>query len=250
MNSHLNAIILSITITMFIGIIFISVNSENKATSYSENLSDKDVMFETKYHKNYEEIKASENTVVIYPIFTQSAYEWGGIHDFYQNRCTECTSTAIQSFFEKRYASSGTAFSVLEFLDYNIINDIDLDMNPDILNQFDKVILLHNEYVTENEFHAITNHPNVIYLYPNSLSSWVQADYETNTISLHKGPGFPNNDTKNGFNWKYDNSQFMTDWDCHDYEFYPIDNGYMLNCYPEKILQNNGFEILKRIKEL
>lgn len=249
MNSHLNAIILSITITMFIGIIFISINSEDKMTSYSENQS-KDVMFETNYHKNYEQLKASDNTVVIYPIFTQSAYEWGGIHDFYQNRCEECTSTEIQPFFEKRYASSGTAFSVLEFLGYNIINDIDLDKNPDILNEYEKVILLHNEYVTENEFYAIKNHPNVIYLYPNSLSSWVITDYESNTISLQKGPGFPDDNIKNGFDWEYDNSQFMTDWDCNNYEFYQIDNGYMLNCYPEKILQNNGYEILKRIKEL
>ncbi|KAF6243103.1 hypothetical protein C6988_05290 [Nitrosopumilus sp. b1] len=249
MNSHLNAIILSITITMFIGIIFISINSENKVVSYSEN-SKKDVMFETKYHKNYEELKASENTVVIYPIFTQSAYEWGGIHDFYQNRCAECTSTEIQPFFEKRYASSGTAFSVLEFLGYNIINDIDLDKNPDILSQFEKVILLHNEYVTENEFNAITTHPNVIYLYPNSLSSRISVDYESNVMTLQQGPGFPDSNIKNGFDWEFDNSQFMSDWDCNGYEFYKIDNGYMLNCYPEKILQNNGIEILKRIKEL
>ena len=37
---------------------------------------------------------------------------------------------------------------VLETLGYKTITDIDLDKNPNILKEFDTVILLHNEYVT------------------------------------------------------------------------------------------------------
>ena len=68
-------------------------------------------------------------------------------------------------------------FRILEFLGYNIIDDIDIDRDPSILNDFDTIILLHNEYVTQNEFDAITSHSNVIYLYPGVFSSKVIADY-------------------------------------------------------------------------
>jgi len=37
---------------------------------------------ELEYYENYEELRSTSNTVVIYPIFTQSAYELDGIHSF------------------------------------------------------------------------------------------------------------------------------------------------------------------------
>ena len=33
-------------------------------------------------------------------------------------------------------------------MDYDIIDDIVIDKNPSILEEYDKVIMLHNEYVT------------------------------------------------------------------------------------------------------
>ena len=36
---------------------------------------------------------------------------------------------------------------------------------------------------------------------------------------------------------------------CEEWEFYKIDNGKMLNCTPEDIIQNND-EILKELKKL
>ena len=44
--------------------------------------------------------------------------------------------------------------------------------------------MLHNEYVTQAMFDAITNHPNVIYLYPNALYAEIEVDYENNLITL------------------------------------------------------------------
>jgi len=109
---------------------------------------------------------------------------------------------------------------------------------------------LHNEFVTRAEFEAITQHPNVIYLYPHALTSEIQADYSTNTISLIRGPGFPDENVVNGFDWEFDNSEFFDDWSCINWKFYEINNGYMLNCYPETELPHYGHSILKTIKTL
>ena len=66
---------------------------------------------------------------------------------------------------------------VLSLLGYTTITDIDIDQNPGILKEFDAVIMLHNEYVTRTMFDAITNHPNVIYLYPNALYAEIEVNY-------------------------------------------------------------------------
>jgi hypothetical protein len=123
-----------------------------------------------------------------------------------------------------------------------------VDKNPQILSQYDKVIVLHNEYVTQNEFVAITTHPHVIYLYPNSLYAQIYTDYNKNTITLARGHGYPDLKLRNGFDWKYDNSQFEYDTVCQNWKFDKIDNGIMLDCYPENYLANNLI-LLKTIKD-
>ena len=246
MLSHFNAITLSLTATLFLAMVLL-VNDSN-SNSENENFYQGAKMPETQYFRSYEELKAPQNAVVVYPIFTQSAYGWGGIHDYYMGYCESCSTTEIQHHYDNYPASSGNGYRILEFLGYTIIDDVDLDKNPDILNSFDKVILLHNEYVTKSQFEAITNHPKVIFLYPGALSSLVQVDYSNNTMTLIRGPGYPHEDITNGFDWKYDNSEKIDNWDCNNWEFFDIKQGSMLNCYPEKILENNGFEILKFIK--
>lgn len=221
------------------------VEQSNSFSTYQESK-----MPELDYYDDYEALHSPTKTVVVYPIFTQSAYEWGGFHDFYSGYCDSCLKTTIQDYYEKTFASSGNAYRILEFLGYEVIDDIDIDKNPTILEKFDKVILLHNEFVTRAEFEAITNHPKVIYLYPNALSSEVKTDYSENTISLIRGPGFPDNNTINGFDWEFDNTKYFNDWSCIDWQFYEITNGYMLNCYPETELPHYGHSILKTIKEL
>lgn len=247
MLNHSSAIIIGLTITMLILILFIN---SNDLIIQESDFSKKEIMTETIYHEHYSELAASKDTVVIYPIFTQSAYDWKGFHDFYLGRCDSCLSIPIHDFYDKKFASSGNAYRVLEFLGYDVIDDVYLDQNPQILSKYDKVILLHNEFVTKNEFIAITSHHNVIYLYPNSLSSEIMSDYDTNKITLLKGPGYPEKNITNGFDWEFDNTQYMSDWECRDWEFYIVDNGYMLNCYPEKYILENAVELLKQIKNL
>jgi hypothetical protein len=143
---------------------------------------------------------------------------------------------------------SMNAVKVLKSLGYQTITDIDIDKNPAILKKYDKIILLHNEYVTQREFDAITNHPHVIYLYPNSLYAKVSINYWNDTVTLVRGHGYPDKTIRNGFDWKYDNSKFEYDRECNSWHFDEITNGIMLNCYPEGRLDYD-LQLLKALKD-
>ena len=206
-------------------------------------------MPETRFFEQYNELSAPENTAVVYPILTQSAYSWGGIHDFYMGRCETCSTVEIDEYYDPIFSVGAKSFRILEFLGYNVIDDMDITKNPEILNNFDSVVLLHNEYVTEEEFLAITSHSNVIFMYPGALNYKVKINYEDQTMTLKRGPSYPESDLTNGFDWKYDNSDIANNTVCEDWEFYQIENGHMLNCTPEDIISNND-EILKELKRL
>lgn len=200
----------------------------------------------------YEEIGITNKekaSVVVLPVFTSSAYLKNGFYDYYNGKCKNCTTTNIVENNLQIDVASQLGAKVLEILGYEIISDIDVDKNPDILKKYDKVILLHNEYVTKKEFDAITNHPKVIYLYPNALYAEVKVDYSNNSITLLRGHGFPEPEIINGFNWKFDNSPLEYDKECNNWKFYDIPNGKMLNCYPEHIIASDK-ELLKKIKEI
>ena len=114
--------------------------------------------------------------------------------------------------------------------------------------------MLHNEYVTQTMFDAITNHPKVIYLYPNALYAEIEVDYETNLMTLIRGHGYPEPEISNGFDWEFDNTHpYEYDTQCNAMEFYGIDNGWMTNCYPEQVFTNSiegTYKILDVIKAL
>jgi len=188
--------------------------------------------------------------VIIIPIFTASAYSENGFYDFYEKKCEKCTTTKIVAEKELTNTSSANAVKVLKLLGYDSITDIELDKNPSQISKYNKVIVLHNEYITKNMFDAITSHPNVIYLYPNALYAEIEVDYEKNEITLIRGHGFPTEDEDNGFDWEFDNTRpYEFDQKCEKWEFYDIPNGKMLNCYPEKILISNT-QLLKELKNL
>ncbi len=258
-------------LAVLIGFQFLSQNETNNDTNFSNNsekikLNLKSLFniygFEEKYEfKNgekiwnnvffelnsennelYEKLKHSsnENTVVIFPLFTAAAYSEPGFYTYYRGDCTEeCLTIKLQKEYPSRFISSGNGFQVLKLLEYYIISDIDVDQNPDILKKYDTVILLHNEYVTKKEFDAITNHPNVIYLYPNALYAEITINYEQNSITLLRGHNYPESEIRNGFDWKFDNSILEYDIDCQKMGFDKIDNGWMLNCYPERAIHQS-----------
>ena len=203
----------------------------------------------------------SQSTVVIFPLFTATAYAYDGFYDYFGGKCDGCTTTTIK-VPEFRYTSSGNAIQAFDLLGYDIINDATLDQNPDILKRYDKVIMLHNEYVTRDMFDAVTSHPKVIYLYPNAFYAEIDVNYIDNTITLIRGHDYPLEDpVSNGFDWEFDNTHpFEFDNDCVNMELYPIrdprSNGsihWMANCYPDIVFYAGdevAYNLLKAIKEL
>ena len=194
-----------------------------------------------------------QKTAVVYPYFTFVAYNEPGFYTYYRGECDSCTTTKFAPP-TPLYTSSGMGHQALTLLGYTSLTDMEIDQNPGILQQFDKVIMLHNEYVTRAMFDAITSHPNVIYLYPNALYAEIEVDYVDETITLIRGHNYPEPEIVNGFDWEFDNTH-PDEYDslCLDMEIYQIENGWMTNCYPENFFLKNHiglFNLLKTIKNL
>lgn len=240
-----------LTITVITGLILVSDINTNSLDVVDPLKSSNDLI---KYIPELDMYVDIGKTVVVFPTFTAIAYGDGNFYDYYNGDCDEkCLTAYFQEGLEipLHYINSKNAFTILVHnIGFSHITDIQLDTSPDILLKYDKVILLHNEYVTRNEFNAIINHPNVIYLYPNALYAEIKVDYDVGTISLIRGHNYPDPEITNGFDWKYDNTHpFEYDDECTNWEFYEINNGKMLNCYPEKIISKDK-ELLKTIIEL
>jgi hypothetical protein len=189
------------------------------------------------------------DTVFIYPSFTQAAYTNNGFYDYYHKKCDlSCLTVPIPTKIIGFQSSSIAGALVLKLLNYPYVKDEDVDKNPDILKQYKRIIVLHNEYVTKKEFDAITNHPDVVYLYPNALYAEVKSDYNTNTITLVRGHGYPDQDIRNGFGWRSDNSRYEYNIECNNWNFYSKSNDTLLNCYPEyRILYD--IELLRTLQK-
>ena len=150
-------------------------------------------------------------------------------------------------------STSVAGVKILDLLGYESITDRQLHNNPNVLDEYDSVIVLHNEYVSKTMFDAITSHDNVIFLYPNALYAQVNVDTTNNLITLVRGHNYPSADIINGFDWKNENTHpYEYDTECENWEFYPTKgtpNGYMLNCYPENIIWKDEL-FLQTLKDL
>ena len=216
--------------------------------------------FKTENSERYESLKNSSNSVVVVPTFTFTAYTEPGFYTFYRGDCNEeyhgmlfrdsdCLTTSINYDKPSDFTASTIGINILHLLDYPLITDIDVDKNPEILSNYEKIIILHNEYVTSEMFDAITSHPNVVYLYPNALYAEIDVNYNDNTISLIRGHNYPDPLIRNGFDWIYDNSLLEYDFECTDWKFEKISNGHMLNCYPEYAIYSDEL-LLRTLNEL
>ncbi|MDE1725524.1 MAG: hypothetical protein KGH76_06480 [Thaumarchaeota archaeon] len=203
-------------------------------------------------NRTYDKIAIWEkphSAAVIVPLFTSTAYWEPGFYTYYRGDCnSSCLTKKIAFDRPGGFSASQNAVGVFQLLGYDTITDLDIDQNPQILDQYDKIIVLHNEYVTQKEFDAITHHPKVVYLYANPLYAKVNVDYNNDTITLVKGHGYPTPQDHNAFGWKFDNSIKEYDTDCSDNSFYKIDNGIMQDCYPENTIFSN-MTVLKIIKD-
>ena len=192
-----------------------------------------------------------DKPLVIIPTFTSSAYAPFGFYDYYNERCGEqCLTVKIVSEDKLDYKSSANGVKILNLLGYDSISDLELHKNPNILNDYKKIIVLHNEYVSKIMFDALTLHKNVVFLYPNALYAEIEIDIANNQITLIRGHGYPESTIVNGFDWENENTHpYEFDNECNNWEFYKISNGFMLNCYPEQAIWQNS-SLLKALKEL
>ena len=189
-----------------------------------------------------------QKIVVVYPYFTYAAYHESGFYTYYSGQCDDCTTTKFVQPIPL-YTSSGLGHQALTLLGYTSITDMEIDKNPSILQQFDKVIMLHNEYVTRAMFDAITSHPNVLYLYPNALYAEIEVNYIDETITLIRGHNYPEPEITNGFGWEFDNTHpYEFDSKCQSIDIYKIKNGWMTTCYPENVFLRNSQQLFDLLK--
>lgn len=197
-----------------------------------------------------EKYTADGRTVVIKPILTANAYS-GGYYKYYAGLCgTECLNIPINQTDKYIYTSSKNAIKVLEKMHYPMITDYDLHKNPKMIQKYDRVIVLHSEYVTQEIFDALQNHKDVIYLYPNALYGKIKIHEENGKdyMRLVQGHNYPLQSITNGFDWEYENSAQEYDKLCKNYTWNKISNGYQLSCYPENSFYQYK-ELLSFIKE-
>ena len=76
----------------------------------------------------------------------------------------------------------------------------------------------------------------------------VEMNYITNEMTLIRGHNYPEPQIRNGFDWEFDNSPLEYNTNCVDMGFTQIDNGWMLNCYPERPIHQSKV-LLEMIKE-
>ena len=199
-----------------------------------------------------DELKPNPGTIVIFPIFTAAAYYPYGFYNYYYDTCDDsCITNVSFENFNFDYNESGITAQILYHVGYDFLTDVEVDKNPELLEDYDTVILLHNEYVTKKEFDAVSNHPNLIFLHPNALYAEIAVNYDDNTMTLIRGHNYPESEIANGFDYAIEEEfhKFEYDDQCLDWEFIEIENGFHLNCYPESIIHNN-LDILLKIKEL
>ena len=184
-----------------------------------------------------------ENKVlVLAPTLTANAYSPGGFYDYFEGNCDEsCLTIPLDYNLTYDYRSSSNALILLGDMGY----DLKLDTSPTLnINDYDSLVILHNEYVTQELFDSITNHPNVYYLYPNALYGLVEI--ENDTMTLISGHGYNGKD--NAFDWEHENTRpDEFDNECLNYSWDKVTNGYQLNCYPENAIQTDS-TILEFIK--
>jgi hypothetical protein len=188
---------------------------------------------------------------VIKPTFTIAAYQPHGFYDYYLGNCSaKCLTVSLHTQEQTglmNYAGSrNTLRMIKERGIVDVVTDQRVTKDPSILTHYRKVIILHNEYVTQTEFDAITHHPNVLYLYPNALYALVSYNPKDATITLEKGHGFGG--INNAFGWQPSMStKDEYDTSCENWKLVRVSNGFTLNCYPEyRILHDEKlFAIIK-----
>lgn len=176
------------------------------------------------------------STLLITPIFTYSAYQdkcW-----YTNENNTTCTivhyNSVVDSKQDRMDYGGNRLQQQLLCLKIDCITDVDLDKNPSIVNNYNRIVLMHNEYVTHNEYNAIMNHKNVFYVFPNSLYRFV--DYNGTHITYDT-----ETNNKQSFSTWGDVSEFDTCIPIIGYHIVNYSNGKGLSCYVYREIMYNPY---------
>jgi len=188
---------------------------------------------------------SASSVLVIAPLLTANAYSLNGFYDYFNGTCDEsCLKIPIDRDILFDYRSSSNALIYLQKMGYDVVPDVDLESDRNYLDRYETIVVLHEEYVTQQIFDMITEHPNVYYLYPNALYGEVVIDVDS--MTLVRGHGYQG--VNNAFDWEFENTR-PDEYDdlCIDYSWNKISNGWQLNCYPENAILDDD-SILEFIK--
>jgi hypothetical protein len=230
-------------LSIFVFAVFIAgTNFQPYHSSHYDNNSNSG--YYSNHHTYHDHHRVHHEIVVIKPTFTSAAYRPGGFYDYFRGHCdTRCLTVPVYHTREPngsmKYAASNNALRMIKEQGIaDVVTDQRVTKEPHLLSNYRKVIVLHNEYVTQSEFDAITHHPNVLYLYPNALYALVSYHPKDATITLERGHDYRG--ASNAFGWGPSKStKYEYDTSCHGWRLIRVINGEMLNCYPEYHILHN-----------
>ena len=89
-----------------------------------------------------EDLKPNSGTVVIYPVFTSAAYKEPGFYTYFAGKCDQsCVTDLSFENPEFQFTSSGATAQILYHVGYDFLTDVQVDQNPEILENYETVIL-------------------------------------------------------------------------------------------------------------
>lgn len=179
-------------------------------------------------------IQVITKTAVIAPSFTYSAYLPNGFYYHYIGNCSGCLTVPIIAPFDDlnltaKYGGSYNAWLIATLMGFRVVTDEQVNQDPSSLAGH-RLIVLHNEYVTQSEFNLINSSAHVVYYYPNAMLAKVS--YSNNTITLLSGHVIDGKE--NAFGWVYDNTnQEHTKCPYMGQHYRHIANGIQYTCWTQ-----------------
>jgi hypothetical protein len=192
---------------------------------------------------------STESTLVVYPSYTYWANEQNSLVDIgdedWCDGCESYTAKHVQfTVTNGGFSDVGGSVGIIGDQYFAYVTDYYLDHNGTSIKMedYDKVILMRNVYVTENFRNMVLNHTNVLYMFPDALtkkvitnSTYMKASGSSDITMTYVKDIKPLHPMS--LEWADDNR-------CEDWEFIKVVNGYMMNCTPDIAIINNHDMIL------
>lgn len=175
------------------------------------------------------------NRVVVAPVFTYSAYEPDGFYSYYKGKCsTDCLTVPEDYGFNpvQKYSGSFNAVIIAYAMGYKVDTDGQVADHPENYNN-SRLIVLHNEYVTQSEFNLLNSSKGTVFMYPNANYGLVYHDMNDSTITLLADKSHKTN----AFGWVYDNTKVEKTFCSGDTPLVKKGDKYFFDCWTQDPIQ-------------